>query len=84
MVKLDSDMEKDIEAKVIEINKLDTKLHLAKLALRDAICEAICSMLPNESDRNDIAKAARMIRAYNLLDLKEKKAVVDMVWNRLN
>lgn len=85
MVKmLDPNIEADLEAKLIAVNKADMKLHLAKLDLRDAVCDAICSMLPKDSDRDDIVKAAKTLKVFNTFDVKEKKTIVDTVWNALN
>ena len=77
-------IEVELEAKLVDVNKADMKLHLARLALQDTVCDAICSMLPKDSDKDEIVKAARTIKAYNVLDLKEKKKVVDSVWQTLN
>ena len=84
MKQIDYATEADLELKLIVVNKADMKLHLAKLELKDALCDAICSILPKDSDRDEIVKAAKTIKAYSALDLKEKKKIVDIVWQTLN
>ena len=84
MVKLDANVEVELEAKLVAVNKADMKLHLARLELRDAVCDAICSVLPKDSDRDDIVKAAKAIKVFNTFEMKEKKAIIDSVWNTLN
>ena len=84
MSKLDPAIEAELEAKYIAVNKADMKLHLARVELRNAVVDAICSILSKDSDKDEIIKAAKTIKAFNVLDLKERKAVIDLVWNTLN
>ena len=81
---LDPEIESELESKSVAVNKANMKLHLAKVELREVVCNAICSMLPSDSDKDEIIKAAKTINAYNAFDLKEKKKIVDMVWQALN
>ena len=83
-MRIDPNIETELEAKLIEVNKADMKLHLAKRELESAICDAICSMLHKDADKDEVIKAARSVKAYNALEMKEKKAIVNIVWNRLN
>ena len=84
MVKLDAKTEAALEAKVVEINKFDMRLHVAKRELLNMICDALCQMLPSESEPEAIAKAAKSIKAYKVLDSFDKKKVVKLVYERLN
>lgn len=84
MNKLDPTIEAELEAKYIAVNKADMKLHLARVELRNAVVNAICSMLPKDSDKDEIVRVTKAIKAFNALDLKERKVVIDLVWNALN
>ena len=81
---LDPAIEAELESKLVAVYKADMKMHLAKEELRNSIRDAICDMLPKDSDKDDIIKAAKTIKAYNVLDNREKKRVVSMVWNMMN
>jgi hypothetical protein len=84
MAELDPKVEAAIEAKVVEINKLDMKLHVAKRELFTMICDALCYVLPKESEVDEISKAARSIKAYKLLDSFDKRKVIKLVYCGLN
>jgi hypothetical protein len=84
MADFDPNIEANLESKLIAVSKADMKLHLAKLELRDAICDALCSALPKESEVDDIIESARSIKVYKTLDRREKNMVVKAVYERLN
>jgi hypothetical protein len=75
-MKIDPNIEAELEAKLIEVNKADMKLHLAKRELESSIIDAVCSLLPRDSDKDEIIKAAKTINAYRALEMKEKKAIM--------
>jgi hypothetical protein len=81
---LDPKTKAELEAKVIEINKFDMRLHVAKRELFTMICDALCAILPKESEVDEISKAARSIKAYKLLDSFDKRKVIKLVYYRLN
>lgn len=84
MAQFDPQVENDIESKLVAVNKADMKLHLAKLELRDVICEALCSVLPRYAEIDDILDAARELRVYKILNKQERNAIVKIVYEQLN
>jgi hypothetical protein len=84
MANLDTNTEANLEAKYIAVNKADMKLHLAKLELRDAVCEALCSILPKDAEMDEIIRTARTIVVYQRMDKNDKKKIVKLVYERLN
>ena len=84
MIKLDSKTEAELEAKLIEINKLDMKLHVARRDLMDSVCDALFEMLPRESEVDDVIKAAKSLKVFKTFDNADKKKIIKIVHDRLN
>lgn len=84
MIKFDPDIDTNLESKLVAVNKADMKLHLAKIELRDSICDALCSVLSKDAEIDEILDAVRSVNICRRMNKQEKGMIAKIVYERLN